>query len=71
MWRSQTGVVFELSPLFGERRTTTGGLSASSCPRQFIARHSDRSSQRMHSFIFLRLAMTVPKQSLLIRGISG
>jgi hypothetical protein len=33
-----------------------------------IARHSESSSQRTHSFIFFRLAMTVPKQSLAMRG---
>jgi len=32
-----------------------------------MARHSRNSSQRMHSFIFLRLEMTVPKQSFMIR----
>ena len=48
------------------RRMTTGGL-APSCACQLIERHSDRSSQRTHSFILVSVEMTVPKQSLVMR----
>src|SRR5207247_4235586 len=62
----QAGLLFEASPLRGAR-FTLAGVSSVSRDCQLIARHSARSSQRTHSFIFLRLAMTVPKQSFVIR----
>src|SRR6185436_920329 len=46
---------------------TTAGASLSGAV-QLIERHSESSSQRTHSFILLRVEMTVPKQSLTMRG---
>src|SRR6185436_3855578 len=49
------------------RRTTTGTAASVSPPDQLIDRHSERNSQRTHSFILWSVEMTVPKQSLTMR----